>query len=72
MAKEKLCQKYALSTPKNGSVSGPSSAQKQQPTFLQIKHDLPYIFRTTMWAEYCPADLDTIPLTVPKKNVIGS
>ncbi len=30
--------------PKNGSVCGPSSAQKKQPTFVDIKHDLPCIF----------------------------
>ncbi len=30
--------------PKNGPVCGPSSAQKKQRTFFNIKHDLPYIF----------------------------
>ncbi len=30
---------------KKGPGCGPSSAQKKQPTFLQIKHDYPYIFQ---------------------------
>ncbi len=44
MKKENLCLKYSLSAPKNGSVCVPSSAQKKQPTFLNKKHVLTYIF----------------------------
>ncbi len=37
---ESSCQKYTLSTPKNGCVCGPSSAHKKQTTFLQIKNKI--------------------------------
>ncbi len=41
---KKLMSEIYIECPKNGSVGGPSSAQKKQPTFFNIKHDLPYIF----------------------------
>ncbi len=40
----KLMSGIYIEYPKNGSVCGPSSAQKKPQTFFNIKHDLPYIF----------------------------
>ncbi len=40
----KLMSGAYIEYPKDGSVCGPSSAQKKQPTFFNRKHDLPYIF----------------------------
>ncbi len=37
-------EKYIEYPKKMDPFAGPSSAQKKQPTFSHIKHDLPYIF----------------------------